>query len=86
MTTGPEPTAVSRPAEEDADVPPTLRVEFWLLVAVLNLALLAAALGVLVLAFWPRPALGLGLLALGVGAGIYAWRRYRRVRAEFARG
>ena len=73
--------AVPRPTTDGVAAPPELRWQFWLLVAVLNLALLAAALGALVLVFWRRPALGLGLLALGAGAGAYAWRRYRRVRA-----
>lgn len=75
---------MSAPEPAGTAPPPELRWEFWLLVGLLNIALLAAALGVLVLVFWPRPALGLGLLVLGLGAGVYAWRRYLRVRANLS--
>lgn len=64
--------------------PPELRTQFWLLVGVLNLAVLATALGVLVLLFWSRPAVGTALLAFGVGSAVFAWRRYRRVRSELS--
>lgn len=63
---------------------PELRTQFWLLVGVLNVAILATTLGVLVLAFWSRPLVGIGLLTLGVGAAVFAWRRYRRLRANLS--
>lgn len=69
------------PTESNAP-PPELRRQFWLLVGALNVALLATALGVLVLVFWSRPTLGVGLVAVGVGASVFAWLRYRRVRAD----
>lgn len=84
MSPRPDPTGVPPPAPEGSAGPAELRWQFWLLVAVLNVALLATALGVLVLVFRSRPALGAGLLAVGVGASVFAWRRYRRVRAETA--
>lgn len=45
----------------------------------LNVAMLATALGVLVLVFWSRPTLGVGLVAVGVAASVFGWLRYRRV-------
>gem|GEM_PF-5692424 len=59
-----------------------LRRQFWLLVGALNVALLATALGVLVLVFWVRFWLATGLLAVGVAAGVFAVLRYRRVRPD----
>lgn len=73
---------VSAPDAGGAEPPPELRRQFWLLVGALNVALLATALGVLVLVFWMRLWLGTGLLAVGVGAGVFAVLRYRRVRRD----
>lgn len=67
---------------DPAEAPPELRLQFWLLVGAIKVALLATALGALVLVFWSRPTLGYGLLALGFGAALLGVRRYRRVRAE----
>jgi CHASE2 domain-containing sensor protein len=72
---------VTAPGSPSPAAPPELRREFLLLVAVLNAALLATSLGALVLVFWSRPAVGVGLVAFGVATGVFAWRRYRRVRA-----
>lgn len=80
MAPRPRRSGVSPPSARD--LPPSVRREFVLLVGVLNVALLALALGLLVLVFWSRPALGVGLLALAVGTGGFAWRRYRRVRSS----
>lgn len=67
----------------DATAPDAeLRRQFWLLVGLLNVALLSTALGVLVLVFWVRLWLATGLLAIGVAAGVFAVLRYRRVRAD----
>jgi uncharacterized membrane protein YuzA (DUF378 family) len=71
---------VSRPGGAGTDPPPELRRQCWLLVGLLNVALLATALGSLVLVFWTRFWLAVGLLAVGVGAGVFAALRYRRVR------
>lgn len=73
---------VSTTDADGSDPPPELRRQFWLLVGALNVALLATALGILVLVFWARLSLGTGLLAVGVGAGVFAALRYRRVRGE----
>ena len=61
-----------------------LRYQFWMIVGVINVAVLATAVGVLVLAFRSRPTLGVGLLAVGVGAGVFAVLRYRRVQASLS--
>ena len=67
-----------------ASPPPDVRTQFWLLVGVINVAVLATAVGLLVLAFRSRPTLGVGLLAVGVAAGVFAVLRYRRVRDDHA--
>ena len=69
---------------ESTPPPPELRNQFWLIVGAFNVALLATALGLLVLAFWSRPTLGVGLLAVGVAAGVFGVQRYRRVRANLS--
>ena len=74
---------MTTPGSSETDGPSAgFRRQFWLLVAVLNVAMLATALGTFVLVFWSRPTLGVGLLALGVGAAVFGWQRYRRVRAN----
>lgn len=55
--------------------------EFWVLVAVFNTALLALAVGVLLLAFTGRTGAGFVLAGLGAGLGGYGLRRYRRRKA-----
>jgi hypothetical protein len=70
---------VSSTESDGADL--RLQRQFWLLVGLANVAMLATALGVLVLVFWSRPTLGVGLLAVGVGATVFGWLRYRRIRA-----
>lgn len=73
------------PGQSASKEPPKrLHRQFWLLVGVLNVAMLATALGVLVLVFWSRPTLGVGLVALGVGASVFGWLRYRRVKDNLA--
>ena len=69
---------------ESTSPPPELRNQFWLIVGALNVALLATALGLLVLALWSRPAMGVGLVAVGVAAGVFGVLRYRRVRANLS--
>lgn len=69
---------------ESASPPPKLRNQFWLLVGAFNVTLLATALGLLVLAFWSRPTLGVALVAVGVAAGVFGVLRYRRVQADLS--
>lgn len=62
----------------DADVPGRLRARFWVVVAVVNVGVLAAALGAMLVAFrgdWGR---GGPLLLVG---GLLLARAYQRVRA-----
>lgn len=61
-----------------ADVPPDLRRTFWRLVAVFNVALLAAGVGVMLIGFEGQLRDGGALVAIGVGAFLYGYRGYRR--------
>ncbi|MDZ7701027.1 MAG: hypothetical protein U5J98_02565 [Halobacteriales archaeon] len=66
---------------DGADAPTGLQRAFWGLVAVFNVALFAAALGALLIAFRGQWDLGGSLLAAGAvlfGYGVY---RYRRLKA-----
>lgn len=65
---------------DDADVSAELYRTFWGLVIVFNVALLATALGALLITFRGDRLLGGGLLALGLvslGYGVWRYRRYR---------
>lgn len=68
------PSAGSAPAE--------LQRAFWTLVVVFNAALLAGSLGLMFLAFRGDLSRGGSLLFLGVGLGLYGWRRYQSVTAR----
>lgn len=63
-----------------------LRMAFWRLVIVFNLALLAVWLGVLFAVFEGRYRDGAGLIAVGVLAGGYGYWRYRRVTGDDSGG
>lgn len=67
---------------DPADAPPELRRQFWLIVGLLNAALLAPVLGVLLIVFQSRVELGLALVAVGVVALALGLRRYRAARAD----
>ncbi|MFB6218680.1 MAG: hypothetical protein ABEH77_05800 [Halobacteriaceae archaeon] len=65
-----------------ADAPPALARAFWRLVFVFNAALLALALGVMLVGFegaWVR---GGALVLVGAGAFAYGYWRYRRERTR----
>jgi len=66
------------PAPPDAEPSPALKREFWVLVVVFDVAILAAGTGVLMLVFDVRPDLGWTALILGVAAFAYGYGRYRR--------
>ncbi|MFB6169533.1 MAG: hypothetical protein ABEJ06_00145 [Haloarculaceae archaeon] len=75
-------TADLEPDLADVEVPDELARRFWGLVATVNVGLLAAAVGLLVLVFeadWRRggAAFVLGVLTLG-----YAYYKYRRYTAD----
>ena len=73
---GPPPVEATR-----AEPPTRVKREFWILVAVFNTALLALALGILLLAYTDRMGLGILLAGLGTGLGGYGLWRYRRRKA-----
>lgn len=79
MSDDPEGTATldAGPAQPPARV----KRDFWILVGVANAALLALALGALLLAFTGRRTVATVLLGLGVGLTGYGVRRYRRRKA-----
>jgi len=62
------------------DAPPAIQWLFWRLVFVCNVALFALSVGVMFVGFlgdWRR---GIALVAVGVGAFLYAYWRYRYER------
>lgn len=72
------------PDPPSTEPPAALRKQFWILVVVFNVALLATSLGVLLAALDGRPTLGSSLAFLGVGAFYFGIQRYRTVRDDDA--
>ena len=79
MSDDPEGPAAIDAAQ--AQPPAAVKREFWILVAVFNTALLAFAVGALLLAFTGRTGAGFLLAGLGIGLGGFGLRRYRRRKA-----
>jgi len=75
VPTAPEPPAATEASEE-------LQKMFWSVILLLNLALLAASLGVMYVVFRGRLQLGGGLLLVGVLGIGHAYRIYRRYEYE----
>ncbi|WP_114576193.1 hypothetical protein [Saliphagus sp. LR7] len=84
------PSAPSPPSPEapevpspgaDEDVPSEIHSAFWLVVLTLNAAILATAVGALVLVFGHGTRPGLAALACGVALFALAARRYRNSKA-----
>ncbi|GAA0660366.1 hypothetical protein ACFQDG_15720 [Natronoarchaeum mannanilyticum] len=71
----PEPPPASEASEE-------LQKMFWSVVVLLNLAILAASLGVMYIIFRGRLQLGGGLILVGLLGGLHAYRIYRRYEYE----
>lgn len=69
-------------AAEDAD--PRLQNLFWGLVVLFNVAILAVALGVMLIAFGVDATLGLQVLLVGFILSVYGVYRYRDARTEAA--
>lgn len=70
----PDPPATEPPAE--------LRKQFWILVVVFNVALIATSLGLLFAGLDDRAVLGASLVFLGLGTFYFGIQRYRRVKDE----
>jgi len=68
--------------DPETDVPPDLARAFLRLVVVFNAALLALALGVMLIGFQRAWLRGGGLLAVGVGGLTYGYWRYRYEQHE----
>lgn len=73
---------MSAGTEEATEAPPKLRREFWLLVGIFKVALLASALGVLLVVFDVRASVGIVLVAVGIAAFSVGVRRCLAVRAD----
>jgi len=63
----------------ETDVPADLRREFWVQVAIFNVAVLAAGVGLLFAVFTARTTAALALLGGGVVSFLHGYRRYRAV-------
>lgn len=73
-----EPPDVAPDIDPDtSDVPAALLEAFWSIVLVVNGAVLAFALGLMILIFWGDVERGLALVAGGVILSGFAYRRYR---------
>lgn len=75
----PDPTA-NLPDESDA--PPELRTQFWVLVSVFNVALIALSVGVMLVGFLGDLRRGGALTVGGALLFLLGYRRYRRVTAN----
>lgn len=69
---------------DTSDVPPELLKAFWSTVLVVNGAVFAFALGLMILVFWGDVERGLALVAGGVILSGFAYRRYRNYRQSRA--
>ncbi|WP_232701144.1 DUF7322 domain-containing protein [Halobacterium wangiae] len=67
--------SVDVPDESDAD--PRLQRQFWLLVLVFNVALMAGSVGAMLAVFRNQWDTGGSLLAAGVILGLYGYYKYR---------
>lgn len=83
---GTEPSGPSIPdaADREGDAHPRVRLLFWALVGVFNLALLAIGVGVLMFVFTDAAVLALQITAAGVVLFVYGGYRYRRAKREVA--
>lgn len=63
----------------ETDAPADLRREFWVQVAIFNVAVLAAGVGALLIGFDGRWRAGGGLLLAGALSFLHGYRRYRAV-------
>ena len=68
----PDPPGVEPSAE--------LQKQFWILVVVFNVALIAFSLGLLLALLDGKPIIGASLVFLGSGAFYFGYQRYQRVK------
>lgn len=76
---GPTIPSVDVPEPDQADVPSALLQGFWVTVLVFNVALIALAVGVLMLVFGVERPIGAGLALLGLLLVRRGYRLYRRL-------
>lgn len=70
------------PDTSEADVPAELQKQFWILVVIFNVALIAASLGVLLAVFQDKFVTGGAVFFLGLGAFYFGYQRYHRVKDD----
>ncbi|MDZ7729981.1 MAG: hypothetical protein U5K37_01690 [Natrialbaceae archaeon] len=80
----PEHELVSIPevSTDEGDVPQDLLLTFWIMVAVLNVAIMAIAVGLILLVFGYDLVTSLGLVGGGLVLAGLAYRRYRSFRID----
>lgn len=78
----PEVEVPQAPDPSENDVSSDLVRDFWKLVAIFNVALLALSLGPMLAFFRGEIVNGSAVFALGAGFFIYGYQRYRRVKTR----
>ena len=76
------PEAPDTASAKDAD--PTVQNLFWSLVVIFNVAIVAVAVGAMMVGFGTHPTLGLQVLLAGLIVAGYGLYRYREARREVA--
>lgn len=70
------------PDPPDAEPSAELQKQFWILVVVFNVALIATSLGALLATLDGKPIIGGSLAFLGTGVFYFGIQRYRRVKVR----
>lgn len=79
---GPEAPTAPDLSQRASEADPEVRTLFWWLVLVFNVALMAASVGLMFVAFKGNWTLGGQLILVGLVLGGYGYVRYRRFRRE----
>jgi hypothetical protein len=82
----PGPPTQEPPTDPNPDAPPKLRASFWLLVLLLNLAIGALAVGLMLVGFRGQWETGGALVLVGTGGLALAYLRFRTVRHKLDQG
>lgn len=77
----PDGENVPEPPRPD-EIPADVRRTFWSVAGTTNVGLLAVSLGVMLVVFRGEVVVGGGLVAVGIGALLWAYYKYRRFRGR----